>query len=93
MILVVTGLITTGVIQGLLDNVWIALVLFIFVWLFNWARGALGSAKLAVLFAIIIVYLTVYQYPELVWFGVILFIFATFGKDIFAQMDLMMQRR
>ena len=88
-----TGLVTNVYMQGLLDNVWIAIVLFLFVWLFNWAKGSLGSAKLAILFAIILIYLTVYQYPELVWFGVALFIFATFGKDVFSKMDLKQYRR
>ena len=40
--------------EGLLGNVEIALMLFFFVWLFNWAKGSLGSDKLAVFFAIIV---------------------------------------
>jgi hypothetical protein len=80
-------------VSSLMQNVWIAIVLFLFVWVFNWARGALGSAKLAVLFAIIIIYLTVFQFPELVWLGVMIFIFATFGKDVFAKVDLKQYRR
>lgn len=86
-------MVTAFWIQSLLDNVWIAIILFLFVWVFNWARGALGSAKLAVLFAIIIIYLTVFQFPELVWFGVILFLLATFGKDVVSEIDLKLHRR
>ena len=56
-------------------------------WLFSWAKGSLGSAKLAVFFAIVIVYLTVYQFRELVWIAVFLFIFATFGKELIARIE------
>lgn len=72
----------------LFSNVWIALTLFAFVWLFNWARGNLGSTKLAVLFALIVVYLTFYQFPELVWLAVMLFFIATFGKELLARLKL-----
>ncbi|MBU0636531.1 hypothetical protein KKE06_05900 [Candidatus Micrarchaeota archaeon] len=71
--------------DGLMGNLEIALILFFFVWLFGWAKGSLGNAKLAVLFAIIVVYLTVFQYRELVWLAVGLFLFATFGKEFFSK--------
>jgi hypothetical protein len=74
------------------DNLWIALALFIFIWVFQWAKGNLGSAKLAILFAIMIVYLTIYQFPELVWAGVALFFFSTFGKDFLGKIDLKQYR-
>ena len=73
--------------DGLLGNMEIALILFFFIWLFGWAKGSLGNAKLAVLFAIIVVYLTVFQYRELVWLAVGLFLFATFGKELFAKLE------
>lgn len=73
--------------EGITGNLEIALILFFFIWLFGWAKGSLGSAKLAVLFAIIIVFLTVYQYRELVWVAVILFLFATFGKELFSKLE------
>ena len=61
------------------------LSLFYFAWIFSWAKSKFGSAKLGVLFAVIVVYLTFFQYPELVWIPVIIFIFATFGKEFFEQ--------
>ena len=73
--------------SGLTGNLEVALMLFFFVWLFSWAKGSLGSAKLAVLFAVIIVYLTVFQYRELVWLAVALFLFATFGKELFSKIE------
>ena len=74
--------------DALLDNVWIALVLFFFVWIYSWAKGSLGSPKLAVLFALIVVYLTFYQYPELVWAVVVLYLLATFGKDLIDKVEV-----
>ena len=59
--------------------------LFFLVWVYSWAKGNLGSPKLAIIFAAIIVYLTVSQHRELIWFGVILFLLATFGKELIAK--------
>ncbi|HIH21844.1 MAG: hypothetical protein J4478_02325 [Candidatus Diapherotrites archaeon] len=69
-------------------NIWIALAIFTFVWIFSWAKSNLGSAKLAVIFALIISYITFYTNPELIWLGVLLFIFATFGKEIFEKIQV-----
>ncbi len=69
-------------------HIWAALVLFFIVLIYGWAKGVLGSAKLAILFAIIVVYLTFYQHPELIWIVVFVFIFATFGKEIISKMHM-----
>lgn len=73
--------------EGLSDSVWIVLTLFLFVWIFGWAKENLGSAKLAILFAIIIVYLTFYTYPFLVWILVAFFLLQTFGKEFLGQVN------
>ncbi|HIH16173.1 MAG TPA: hypothetical protein HA252_02100 [Candidatus Diapherotrites archaeon] len=73
---------------GLFENLEIALILFFFIWLLSWAKGTLGSAKLAVLFAFLVTYLTVYSYRELVWLTVLLFLFTTFGKDLFEKVQI-----
>lgn len=73
--------------QSMSENLWIAITLFIFVWIYSWAKGNLGSAKLAILFALIVVYLTFYSFPELVWIAVTIFLLATFGKEIFAKIN------
>ncbi len=76
------------VLQSLLtENVWIALSLFFFVWIFSWAKKNLGSAALGVIFAIIVVYLTFYSYPILVWIAVGLFLLSTFGKEILEKVN------
>ena len=72
--------------DALSQNLLVALTLFIFIWIFAWAKGQLGSTKLAILFAVVIVYLTFYQFPELVWLAVAIFVFATFGKELFEKM-------
>lgn len=59
--------------------------LFFLVWVYSWAKGNLGSPKLAIIFAAIIVYLTVSPHRELIWLGVILFLLATFGKELLAK--------
>jgi len=71
----------------LMQNLEVVLMLVIFVWLFAWAKNNLGSAALAVLFAFIATYLTVFQYPILIWILVALFIFSTFGKEMFDKIN------
>jgi len=73
--------------EGVFDNIWIVLTLFLFVWIYSWAKDNLGSAKLAILFALIVVYLTFYSYPDLVWLLVVLFLLQTFGKEFLAQIN------
>jgi len=70
------------------DGIWISLSLVFFIWLYSWAKANLGSARLAVLFAAIVIYLTVFQHPELVWIGVLLFLLATFGKEAFDKVHI-----
>ncbi|MEK6970834.1 MAG: hypothetical protein AABW68_04050 [archaeon] len=72
----------------LLDNIHLALTIFLFIWIYNWAKGNVGSAKLALVTAIVIIFLTFYSFPELVWVLVGLWAFATFGKDVFSKIGL-----
>ena len=67
--------------------VWVLSLLYL-VWIYSWAKSKLGSAKLAILFAVIVVYLTFFLFPELVWIPVIIFVFATFGVALFSKMHL-----
>jgi len=75
------------VLASLESNLWIVLSLFYMVWIFGWAKKNLGSAKLAVLFAVIVVYLTFFQFQFLVWVPVGIFLFAVFGKGILEKAD------
>ena len=70
------------------NNLQIVLSLVYLVWIFGWAKKNLGSAKLAVLFAVIVVYLTFFQFPQLIWVPVIIFFFAVFGKGILEKIDI-----
>ncbi len=72
----------------LLNNLEIVATLFVFVWLFSWSKNALGSPKLAVLFAFIVTYLTVFLFPVLIWVGVVLFLLATFGEEFFEKVNV-----
>jgi len=69
------------------DNIWIILTLFLFVWIYSWAKENLGSAKLAILFSIIVIYLTFYSYPVLVWILVGFFLLQTLGKEFMTQIN------
>jgi len=76
-----------AVLATLENNLWVVLSLFYLVWIFGWAKRNLGSPKLAILFAVIVVYLTFFQYPILVWIPVIIFIFAI-SKGVFEKIDV-----
>ena len=69
----------------LYNDLWTVLSLFYLIWIFGWAKKALGSAKLAILFAVIVVYLAFFLHPELVWIPVIIFVFAVFGIGVFEK--------
>lgn len=69
------------------DNIRTVLSLFYLIWIYGWAKNQLGSAKLAILFAVIVVYLTFFQFPELVWLPVVIFLFAFFGKNFFERLS------
>ncbi|MFH1663638.1 MAG: hypothetical protein ABH986_02425 [archaeon] len=72
----------TIIFSTLAPDLEIVLSLFFLVWVYSWAKGNLGSPKLAIIFAAIVIYLTVSQHRELIWLGVILFLLATFGKEL-----------
>ena len=67
------------------EDVRIALTLVFFVWILNWAKDNLGSPKIAVVLAAVIVYLTFYKHKELVWVVVALILFSTFGKGFLSK--------
>ena len=82
-------IITTGPFgDPILDNIWVVLSLFYLVWIFGWAKKALGSAKLAILFAVIVVYLTFLTFPHLVFIPVVIWLFATFGQTMFEKVKM-----
>ena len=74
--------------MGIENDLVTVLSLFYLVWIYSWAKSKLGSAKLAILFAVIVVYLTFFLHPELVWIPVIIFLFATFGKELFSKANV-----
>jgi len=61
----------------------LALVLFIiyFLWLYNWGKKQLG-AKFGLLLGGLVFYLIFFLYQDLVWLPLVLFLLATFGKDL-----------
>ncbi len=69
-----------GSIRG---DIWLALFLYFSVFIYTWAKGKLGDVRAAILFAVIIMILIFYQHPDLVWIVVGIYLFNTYGKEIF----------
>jgi len=67
------------------ENIRIVLSLFYFVWIYAWGKKQLGSAKVGLLFAVIVVYLTFFQFPELVWIPVLFFFMSFFFSGMFEK--------
>ncbi len=59
----------------------LVILIIIFFWIYAWGKNQAG-AKIGFILAIIIVYLTFFSFPELIWVVFILFILATFGKEL-----------
>ncbi len=73
---------------GVLEDIGAVLGLIYLVWLYAWAKKQLGSAIIAALFAVIVVYLTFFRYPFLIWVPVILFLIATFFSGMFEKIPI-----
>jgi chromate transport protein ChrA len=72
----------------LAKNVEIVLTLVAFIWIYSWAKNNLGSPKLAVLFALIVVFLTFWTFPILIWIIVALFVLAYFGGELIDKVNI-----
>jgi chromate transport protein ChrA len=59
----------------------LVILIVLFIWIYSWGKNQLGT-KLGLLIAIIIVYLTFFSFPELIWLIFIFFLLSTFGKDL-----------
>ena len=68
-----------------IEDIRTVLGLIYLIWVYAWAKRQLGNVALAVLVAIIIVYLTFFQYPELIWIPVIFFFLAFFFSGMFEK--------
>ena len=67
----------------------LATVLFIFVYLVQWAIGTTGSRKIGIVLAIVIVWLTVYQHCEILIIVIVFF----FGYAFFETFELVFAGR
>ena len=73
--------------EALFSNLETVLSLFYLIWLYGWSKKYLGSAKLAILFAVIVVYLTFFQFKELIWIPVLLFFVAFFFSNVLDKIN------
>ena len=82
------GLMLPLAVNALAGDLVVVLTLFYFLWIFSWGKKVLGSAKLAVLFALIVTYLVFFLHPELVWVPIVIFFVATFGASMFDKVQI-----
>jgi uncharacterized protein involved in cysteine biosynthesis len=59
----------------------LVILIVLFFWIYGWSKNQAGT-KIGLLIAVLIMYITFFQFPELIWIMFILFILATFGKEI-----------
>jgi hypothetical protein len=64
-------------------DIQLASILFVFVYLVQWAIGMTGSRRVGILLAIILVYLTIYQHAEILVLVMVLF----FGYAFWEQFE------
>jgi hypothetical protein len=64
-------------------DLWLALFLYITVWLYAWAKGQMGDGRMALIYTLIITFLVFYSHPFFVWVVVGFFVFKTYGKELF----------
>ena len=64
-------------------DIWFALFLLFSVLIFSWAKGKLGDMRAAILFSLAMVILVFYQHPSALWAVVGVYVFWTYGKDMF----------
>jgi len=69
-----------GTLKG---DIWLALFLYISVFLFAWAKGKMGNPAIAMLYTIIIMFLVFYQHDLLIWIVLGIYLYTTYGKEIF----------
>ncbi|MCD6478947.1 MAG: hypothetical protein J7L44_03615 [Candidatus Diapherotrites archaeon] len=69
----------------MLTDIQTVLGLIYLVWIYAWFKKQLGSAKIAAILAVLVVYLTFFQYPILIWIPVLLFLIATFFSGMFEK--------
>lgn len=62
-------------------DIQLAAVLFVFVYLVQWAISMTGSRRVGILLAIILVYLTIYQHVEVLILVMILFFGYAFWEN------------
>ncbi len=70
----------------LVCGVMTVLALFYFVWIFNWAKGTLGNSGVALTFAVIIIYLTAWLHPWLIWIPAAIYLLNHGGKDVLGDL-------
>jgi len=69
-----------GTLKG---DVWMAIFLYIAVFIFSWSKGQLGDVRAAIIYALVIMLLIFYEHPDLIWVALGIYLFTTYGKGMF----------
>lgn len=64
-------------------DIWLALFLYISIFLFAWVKGKIGSPEVAILYTIVIMFLVFYRHDVLIWVVLGIYLYQTYGKEIF----------
>lgn len=63
-------------------DIWLALLLFLAITTYAWAKGKLGDSKPAIVFVLILGFIVI-NHTEFVWIVIGFYLFTTYGKQIF----------
>jgi len=64
-------------------DAWLAVFLYIAVFVFAWARKNLGDTRPAILFTLIIMTVIFAQHEIIIWVIAGIYLFSTYGKEVF----------
>ncbi|MDD3159962.1 MAG: hypothetical protein PHQ98_03275 [Candidatus ainarchaeum sp.] len=67
--------------SNFLATVGLILLVLYTIFIYNWSKKLMGQT-LAIIFTLMIVYFILYIFIWILWVPVILFLIATFGKDV-----------
>ncbi len=75
--------------NGLFPDIWAnfttVLAILYTIWFYSWIKKHIGSAKISVVLAVIVVYFGFFTNPILLWVPVILYLLAFFGTGLFEK--------
>ncbi len=84
-IILIIFFILKGLIFPAIFDIHLAMVMVFFIWALNWSKASLGSPRIAVVYAAVLVYLTIYKHISIAIAILVILFLATFGKTFFEK--------